>query len=330
MTARKLDQVNWGIIGVGDVCEVKSAPAMQLVPGSRLVAVMRRTARLAEDYANRHHVPRWYDDADNLIQDPDINAIYIATPPDGHLPYTLKAAAAGKAVYVEKPMARNYTECQQMIKACEQAGVPLFVAYYRRCLPHFVKVKQWLEQGKIGEVRHVNVQLNQAVRPQLLSRMNNEWRIDPEIAGGGYFYDLGSHQLDLLDYLLGPIQQAHGIATNQAGYYSADDMVCASFMFESGATGTGNWCFNSSQSATRDITEIIGSQGIIRYATFSGGDVTLLVDGKKTQQFSCQLPKHIQQPLIQTVVVALTENSHCPSTGASAARTNWVMEQICQ
>ena len=144
-------EVRWGIIGVGDVCEVKSAPAMNLIEGSKLVAVMRRDGQKAQNYAQRHGIPKWYDDADALINDPDVNAIYIATPPGAHEIFTLKAAQAQKPVYVEKPMARTHNECLSMIKACETANVPLFTAYYRRMLPNLLKVKSLLEESIIGD-----------------------------------------------------------------------------------------------------------------------------------------------------------------------------------
>src|SRR6266850_3456148 len=148
-------EIRWGIIGAGDVCEVKSAPAMNKIAGSKLVAVMRRNGRKAQDYARRHGVPKWYDDVDRLINDQEVNAIYIATPPDTHELYTLKAAKAAKPVYVEKPMARTYRECRAMIDACQQADVPLFTAYYRRMLPNFLKIKALLNDGVIGDVRYV-------------------------------------------------------------------------------------------------------------------------------------------------------------------------------
>lgn len=230
-------EVRWGILGVGDVCEVKSAPAMNVVDGSRLVAVMRRNEKLAEDYARRHGVPKWYGDADALINDPDINAVYIATPPNAHKDLTLRVAAAGKPVYVEKPMARSYKECQAMITACHEAGVPLNVAYYRRALPHFVKLRALIESGAIGEVRYARIELNQQLPSP--EDPDDNWRVDPEIAGGGLFYDLASHQLDLLDWLLGPIEAASGFAGNQAGQYAAEDIVSAAFRFASGAQGSG-------------------------------------------------------------------------------------------
>lgn len=319
--------IRWGIIGVGDVCEVKSAPAMNLIEGSKLVAVMRRDAQKAKDYAQRHGVPKWYDDADALINDPSVNAVYIATPPDAHAFYTLKAAKAGKPVYVEKPMARTYEECLAMIKACEEAQVPLFTAYYRRLLPNFLKIKSLLDEGAIGDVRYVHILLNKTMQPDILAKIvtNNNWRIQPDIAGGGYFFDLAAHQLDMMDYLFGPIQSAHGYTGNQAGLYAAEDIVMGSFSFENGILGTGNWCFTTGDVSDREETTIVGSKGQIRFPFFGDNSVTLELDGKAKEVFQFDMPKHIQQPLIQTIVDALLGKGTCPSTGISGARTNWVM-----
>jgi predicted dehydrogenase len=321
-------EVRWGILGVGDVCEVKSAPAMSLVKSSRLVAVMRRNEALAQDYAHRHGVPKWYGDASSLINDPDVNAVYIATPPNAHKELTLQAAAAGKPVYVEKPMARTYQECRDMISACDDADVALNVAYYRRSLPHFVKIKELLESGAIGEIRHVRIDLNEQLLPHVVDNPDNDWRVDPEIAGGGYFYDLGSHQLDLLDFLLGPIEAAGGIVANQAEQYAAEDIVSAAFCFESGVIGSGTWCFSTGEVSQRDETTIVGSKGQISFETFGAGQFQLATDsaGEKTCEF--ELPRHIQQCLIEAVVNDLLGKGTSPSTGESAARTNRVMDEI--
>ena len=254
-TPFKDSEVRWGVLGVGKVCELKSAPAMNTIPHSKLVAVMRRDPEKAQDYALRHGVPNWYSRAEDLIQDPEVNAIYIATPPHVHLELTQLAAAAGKPVYVEKPMARTYVECLQMIDACKLAGVPLFVAYYRRKLPHFLKIKELLEHGDIGELRTVHINLKQVLTPNLVSQTETNWRVIPEIAGGGYFYDLASHQLDLLDFFFGKITHASGYSTNQAKAYPAEDLVTGSFVFENGVIGTGNWCFSTSD--TSEIDEIV-------------------------------------------------------------------------
>ncbi|WP_194777944.1 Gfo/Idh/MocA family protein [Pararhodonellum marinum] len=325
---KKLESIRWGIIGVGNVCEVKSAPAMQLIPHSSLVAVMRRNGEKAADYAVRHKVPKWYDDAQALIEDPEVNAIYIATPPDTHARYTKLAAAAGKPVYVEKPMARNLKECQAMIQACDLAGQPLFVAYYRRALPHFVKIKEMVESGKIGEVRSVHIQLNQSLVPQLVGKKEDNWRVNPEIAGGGYFYDLASHQLDFLDFLFGPVISASGHHANQAGQYLAEDMVVGNFVFESGVHGTGNWCFSSSKSGSIDQTVIHGDKGFISYETFGKGEFRMVTDQDGEKLFQYDLHPHIQFDLISSIVQELRGEGKCPSTGITAARTNWVLEEI--
>lgn len=324
------DEVRWGIVGVGDVCEVKSAPAMNLVPHSRLVAVMRRNEEKVKDYAQRHGIPKWYTDAKSLIEDSEVNAIYIATPPYMHLPYTEMAAKAGKPVYVEKPMARTYEECQAMIEACEKAKVTLYVAYYRRALPHFVKIKELLNKGEIGKVRTVHIQMRQEPEPEIIAKLENNWRVIPEIAGGGYFYDLASHQLDLLQFFFGKIIRAYGFSTNQAKLYPAEDLVVGSFAFENGVLGSGNWCFTSAKETQVDRISIEGSKGQISFETFGKGEFTLLRDGEEPKHFHLELPKHIQQPLIQKIVDDLLGKDTAPSTGVSAARTNWALEKLTQ
>lgn len=320
--------VRWGILGAGDVCEVKSAPAMNKIKNSTLVAIMRRTTEKAKDYAERHQVPKWYDDADELLKDPDINAIYIAAPPDAHENLTKKAFSAGKPVYVEKPMARTFLECRSMNAASTQAGLPLYVAYYRRVLPNFLKIKELVENGVIGNVRLVNIQLHKPSNPDLVAKTDNNWRVKPEVAGGGYFYDLASHQLDFLDYLLGPIDRASGFSGNQDSLYEANDIVTGSFYFKNGVMGTGSWCFTGGNASDIDKTIIVGSKGQISYPTFDGSHVVLETDENGLETFNFDLPKHIQQPLIQTVVDDLLGNGKCPSSGLSGARTNHVMEQL--
>ncbi|MCM3118832.1 Gfo/Idh/MocA family oxidoreductase [Neobacillus sp. MER 74] len=322
----KLDKVRWGIIGCGDVTEVKSGPAFQKINHSELVAVMRRSGELAEDYAKRHGVPKWYDNADELINDPEVNAIYIATPPGPHKEYTIKAAKAGKLVYVEKPMARNYAECQEMIAACEEAGVPLYVAYYRRAQERFLKIKELLEDGAIGEVRFVSSTQYQKASEDVLDPQHLPWRVQPELAGGGLFFDLASHTLDLLDFLLGPITSVQGLASNQAGYYSAEDIVTGTYKFESGIHGVGNWCFTAFEDV--DLNEIVGSEGKISFSTFGNEPIVLTTAGG-TEQWSFERPQHVHQPLVETIVADLTTGgSQCPSTGVSGARTNWVMGEM--
>ena len=319
--------IKWGIIGCGDVTEKKSGPAFSKIESSSLTAVMRRNGEKAKDYAERHGVPLWFDDANELIHHPEVNAIYIATPPDTHASYAIQALEAGKPVYVEKPMARNFEECQQMLAAAKQADQHLLVAYYRRSLPAFLQVKEWLDEKAIGEIRMVNLRL---LMPPKADETRGEplpWRVIPEIAGGGHFMDLAAHQLDFLDYILGPIKTVHGIAKNQAGFYPAEDAVVSSFQFENGILGTGYWGFTFTPEQKTDIIELEGTNGRISFSCFSNTPVSLR-SNEREEQIEVVHPETIQEPMIQQVVGHLLGKGNSPSTGESAARTNWVMDQI--
>ncbi len=320
-----LDNVVWGFIGCGSVTEKKSGPALASTPGSRVAAVMRRTAALAEDYARRHAIPRWYADADALIADPEVNAVYVATPPSTHMQYALQAIAAGKPVYIEKPMAMDHDECQCIIAASARSGVPVYVAYYRRALPRFAQVKQLLDRGAIGTARSVRATLH---RPHSANAASPDfWRTNPVIAGGGLFVDLGSHTLDLLDHLLGPLTQVHGLASSLAGAYAAEDSVSMCFRTGTGAHGIAQWSFCAFR--RQDEIEITGDRGQLRFATFEDVPVVLETEAG-VQRFDIPNPPSIQQPLIATLVDELRGSGHSPSNGVSAARTSAVMDQVLQ
>lgn len=318
--------ITWGIVGCGDVTEVKSGPAFNRISDSRLLAVMRRNPALAKDYAERHGVPRWYDDAEELIHDPEVNAVYIATPPSSHAELSIKAMKAGKAVYVEKPMALNYAECQEMVRTSKENNVPLFVAYYRRALPGFLKVKQFIDKGKIGKVRTINLQLYKSLSSEELSQ-NKPWRVIPAVAGGGHFVDLASHQLDFLDYVFGPIMGTSSLALNQAGAYAAEDIVSANFLFKNDLLATGSWCFTVPEYLQRDSIEIIGEEGSIRFSCFEFTPLELHTK-QGIEYFDYPKPMHVQENLIQHIVMDLLGMGKSPSTGKTAARTSRVMELV--
>jgi predicted dehydrogenase len=310
--------VRWGIIGCGDVTEVKSGPAFQRADGSELVAVMRRTGSLAEDYAKRHGVPRWYDDAEGVLQSDDIDAVYIATHPNSHREYTLRAAAVGKAVYVEKPMAMDEAECREMLAACNKASVPLWVAYYRRALPRFEKIRALIADGAIGEVRAVNSVRFQKVR-------QGAWQNQAGLSAGGYFFDAACHTLDYLDFLLGPIVEANGFATNHSSERAHEDTVAASYRFESGVTGSGTWCFDADVDV--DATTVVGSAGTITFSV-SQPDPIRITRGAVSEEIMVDDPPHVHQPLVQTIVDEIHGKGTCPSTGTTAIRTARVMDQL--
>jgi predicted dehydrogenase len=320
-----MNTVRWGIIGCGDVAEVKSGPAFRKVLHSELVAVMRRDAKKAKDYALRHSVPAWYSDADQLISNPNVDAIYIANPPSTHAFYVLKAIEAGKPVYIEKPMCRTYAECLEVNRLAAERDVKVFVAYYRRKLPGFEKVKELIETGKIGDVRMVNLQLWIHQKEKAGEKMH--WHVDPSIAGGGHFYDLASHQFDYLDFLFGPISQAKSIVKNQSKIYPAEDILSVSFEFENGIIGSGSWCFNSSEVNDRDIIEIIGSDGRIEFSTFNFIPIKLITPFKE-EYFNFSNPEHVQFHLIEQIVNDLLGKDVSVSNGESGARTDKILEKI--
>jgi predicted dehydrogenase len=318
--------IRWGIIGCGDVTEVKSGPGFAKARDSMLAAVMRRNAALAEDYARRHGVPRWHDDADAILRAPDIDAVYVATPPDTHREYVLRCARAGKPVLVEKPMALDAAECDDMIAACAAAGVPVRVAYYRRALPRFLAVRDLVAQGAIGDVRIVLCRQFQPLRSaREAAPASPPWRVDPARSGGGFFVDVMSHTLDFLDFLFGPIEDVRAIAANVAGAYDAEDLVTASWRFASGVHGSGAWCY----AADRDEegNEIVGTKGRLRFSTTRPVPIVLERGGTQ-ESIDVGDPPHVHQPLIQTFVDELNGQGTCPSTGESAARTTRVIDAM--
>lgn len=295
-----MSTINWGIIGCGDVTEKKSGPAFNKVPGSRLAAVMRRNAEKAADYAARHGVAQWYSDADAMMQQAGINAVYIATPPASHLPYAADALQRGFNVYVEKPVTRNAEEARRIAEAVRTSGNKLTVAHYRRALPMFLKVKELLDEHTIGDIRTVQIRMWQSLRPALIANVETNWRVQPELSGGGYFHDLAPHQLDLMLFYFGKPVAYNGFSLNQSKQYPADDQVCGQILFDNQVTVSGSWCFNVAEADVIDQCEIIGSQGKIIFPFF-GNRVSWQV-GEQQQTITFEHPQHIQQPMITEVV----------------------------
>ncbi|MEO5946156.1 MAG: Gfo/Idh/MocA family oxidoreductase [Chitinophagaceae bacterium] len=317
--------INWGIIGCGDVTEIKSGPAFNNVTGSKLLAVMRRNADKAADYARRHGVPKWYANADELINDPDINAIYIATPPSSHQEYALAAIKAGKSVYVEKPMALNYAAAKSIATAAEQAGVKLTVAHYRRQWPLFQKLKELLALQTIGELRLVRLHLyKQAPTAAEMADEKNAWRTNPAISGGGLFHDLAPHQLDIMYYLFGAANKISGMAANQGNHYAADDIVTGHIQFANGILFSGAWCFTAPEAS--DHCEFIGSSGTLSFSFFNSNQLLQTINGQTTK-FDFPLLPHVQQPMIAQTVNYFSGTAPNPCTGEEGAEImRWMGE----
>lgn len=321
-----MSHIRWGIVGCGDVTEVKSGPGFQRAEHSSLVSVMRRNGDLARDYAERHGVPKWTASAEELINDPEVDAVYVATPPNAHREATMMCAAAGKPMLVEKPISTHYGEALEMVEACAKAGVPLFVAYYRRAMPLFLKVREIIRSGRIGDPRTIHItHFEMPAKPGPDGNLN--WRVDPEIGGGGIFVDIGCHALDFLDFIFGPVTAVQGFAANLAGLYPAEDVVSAAFTFENGVHGGGEWCFTAHRNFEQ--TRISGTRGEVAFSFFTPNPVVVTTaDG--SEEFDIGYPPHVHQPLIQTVVDDLLGEGTCHSTGESALRTTRVIDAVLQ
>ncbi len=323
-----MNTIKWGFIGCGEVVEKKSGPAFSAIEGSEVVAVMSRNGEKARSYAERHGIKKWYTDAMELIDDPEVNAVYIATPPASHATYAIMAMHSGKAVYVEKPLAASYDDCARVNRVSEQTGIPCFVAYYRRYLPYFKKVKSIIESGEIGEIINVQIRYSSPAREFDAEKGDMQpWRICPDIAGGGYFYDMAPHQLDLLQELFGVIIDANGICANRGGLYDAEDSVSACFKFENGLPGSGSWCFVGHESANEDRIEIIGNKGSLSFSVFNYEPI-LLVTSQGKANIVVANPPYVQHPIIQAVVNDLLGKEKCTCTSISTTPVNWVMDRI--
>ena len=320
-----LETIKWGMIGTGDVTEQKSGPAFSKAEGSVLHAVANRTPSKAEDYAQRHGIRTWHPDPLDVVHDPEVDVIYVATPPDSHPHYALECIQAGKPVYLEKPMARTHAECIIINEAAREAGVKVWVAYYRRSLDYFLKVKEIIDSGRLGKIRHLRMDQHFPPRPQDLGGGDPPWRVIPDISGGGYFHAMGCHALDILFYIFGDPLQVEGMSRNLGGLYRADDSIDAMISLPGELSLKGNWNFVAP--AERDRVEIRGDRGSLHFSVFSFEPIHLDLDSG-TEEFSFERPDHIQLPHIQSIVDELKCQGLCPSTGENAAITSRVMDMV--
>ncbi|HEY1869920.1 MAG TPA: Gfo/Idh/MocA family oxidoreductase [Chitinophagaceae bacterium] len=310
-----MKKIKWGIIGCGDVTEVKSGPAFNKVKNSELVAVMRRDADKVKDYAHRHNVPKWYTEADQLINDPDVNAIYIATPPSSHEQYTIAAAHARKPVYVEKPMSVNAASATRMINVAKEKNIKLSVAHYRNAQPLFNKIKQLINDQAVGKVLFARSELYKPpLSAEELKVPKTAWRVDPIIAGGGLFNDLAPHQFGLMNYFFGEPDKVIGVSLNQAKTYNADDIVAGNIIFKNGVLFNGIWCFNVPGQNEKDSCEIVGKKGTITFTFFNQREVVLTTNEKR-ETFSFEILQHVQQPMIEKVVEYFLNEGPNPCSG---------------
>jgi predicted dehydrogenase len=252
--------VRWGIVGAGDIADRVMTPALRDSPRGDLVAVARRDQAAAEAFAERHGARRAYTSVEGLCDDPEVDAVYVATPVDRHCPDTLAAAARGKHVLCEKPMALNVAEGERMRAACAEAGVQCMVCFYQRFNARHRQIKALLDAGAIGRVTaaRMNFSGRSPDRP-------GAWRQDPARAGGGCYMDNASHCVDLLRYFFGEIISVSALVDTLAARYPVEDTATSLLRLANGvhAVVTSYWSTDDPDVERNSLLEILGTDGAI-------------------------------------------------------------------
>jgi predicted dehydrogenase len=205
-------------------------PAMMAHPSCQLQALMvrdlERAGQLAAEFGAAHH----YDQVEDLLADSAVDAVYISSPVHLHCEHVLAAAASGKHVFCEKPMALTADECHRMINACADAGVHLEICFVLRGWPIYHQVKQLLDEGRLGQVVQLRAHL-----AKWTPRKKDEWRLDPRQGGGGTLIDAGSHYLDLFRFLIGDIARIACMGSSAVFDWEVEESAYALVQFKSGA-----------------------------------------------------------------------------------------------
>ena len=295
-----LDTVRWGILGCGDVCEHKSGPPLYQTDGSELVAVMRRDGAKAADFAKRHGVPSHYDKVEGLLADPEVNAIYIASPPHVHRAHAEAVASAGKHILLEKPMANTEEDAQAINAAAAENGVQLMVAYYRRYFPVVRQIKAWLDAGVIGQPLRARAHHTGMYVPPADGGI--PWRAAHDIAGGGFMADAGIHRFDLFHFFFGPVANVRALTETLVFDLEVDDTSTILVRHESGVHATA--AFNWNVGVNLDEFEITGTEGRILSRNLGKGELELTND-KGPQSLTLPAPKYVHAALIEHFVDCL-------------------------
>ena len=341
--------VRWGIVGCGDVVARKSGSAFEKARNSRLVSVMRRSSDLAEEFARERGIPHWTTDAGELLDLPEVDVVYVATPPGHHVEYALRACEAGKPCLVEKPVGRSAAECRRIVEAFREKGVSLFASYYRRYLPKFLKVKEILDSGILGPL--ASAQYRMTCPPR-----DGGWRLEPRLSGGGLFWDVGSHVVNLLDFWFGPLELIGGCAANSIRTLDVEDTVSFSFRTRHGVPGTALWNFAAREKCDR--LEIDGLLGTLRLAALDYSSPLIVetrhpelvsdptsngvkwkvrhlvrrLSGSRSKEirrvYRFQREASVHQGLVQAVVDNLLDEKECTSGGDAALRTSELMDAV--
>ncbi len=311
--------IRWGIIGAGNVAEFKSGPALMQAPGSTVMAVMRRDPDKAHDFALRHNVPRWYTDVDALLADPEVDAVYIASPHHLHLAHVTRAAQAGKAILCEKPVGVSTAEAQAVVEVCRAASVSLTVAYYRRYWPIVQEMRRLLAEGAIGDVVQARVQLVDYFQPDPA----RAWLTEPEQAGGGALANAGSHWVDLIRYLLGEVVEVTAAGSEHFGGLKTEDTIGIQMRMVNHALVSLNVTL-CSRAAVNEF-DIAGTDGRLFAGPLSDGRLTLERGNREPEVLHFPRSTAAHMELVTEVVRTLAAGEPSPVPGDEAVATWQIM-----
>ena len=316
-------RVGWGLVGCGDIARKRVAPALRDLDNCELVAVSRADAARAESFAAEFGAKRWHADWRDLVKEPEVEAVYVATPVHLHAEQAVAAAEAGKHVLCEKPMALTVAECERMNAAAEANGVRLGVAYYRRFYPAVEKVKQIIESGEIGVP--VVAQVNAFERFEPAPEDPRRWLLDRRQSGGGPMFDFGCHRIEVLVNLFGDVKAVKGLASNVLFEREVEDTACALLQFERGTQGVIS--VTHAARDPQDTLEVFGSEGSVRVDGLNKGRLCV---GSK-EGFSTQShPPHpnLHQPLVEDFADAVVEGRPPRVDGRVGQKVSEILELI--
>ena len=313
--------LQWGLIGTGDIARKRIAPALRDLPSCTLAAVCRGRPELAESFAREFDAPRWYATAAELIADPQVDAVYIATPVWLHAAQAIAAADAGKHVLCEKPMAISVAECDDMIAACRSNGVALGVAYYRHFYPAVARIRSILASGDVGDP--VLAQVNAFEHFDPPPEHPRHWLVVREQAGGGPMFDFGCHRIEVLLDLLGPVRGVTSMVGNVAFSRDVEDTAIAVLEFERG--GYATLSVTHAAREPQDTLTIFGTEGSIHVESLNAGVMRVRRGSHEAVE---SLPSHanLHQPLIEDFAAAVLEK-RMPTVPGEIGRAVAVVEE---
>jgi 1,5-anhydro-D-fructose reductase (1,5-anhydro-D-mannitol-forming) len=308
----RAEELNWLVIGIGDITTRRVIPAIQAEPHSNLYGVVSRDRAKGERYADRV----WTDLAEAL-RDQAIGAVYVATPVFLHAQQSIAALRAGKHVLCEKPMAMNYSEAAQMVSAAQEAARTLGIAYYRRMYPKLQRARDLLALGAIGRPVLAEINCHDWFQAEDGRR---SWLLDPRQSGGGPLYDIASHRIDVLNFLFGKPVKVSGHLSNVVHASAVEDSATVLIDYENGVRGVVDVRWHSR--TPRDEFRIIGVDGEMSLTPLSGPKLSY-PGGTE------DLPAHsnLHYPCVENFVSAVLDGAHLWATGESSIWTDWVTER---